>query len=308
MLRGELIISILYLGEGEEERVVSMQQEVPFSQVVELDGVKEDHLCNVDCKVVDYKIEEVEDSYGELRRINSEVVMEVFLESYFEREIDIIKDAYGLNSVLGVEKKHAKISTFKNEIKREIVLKNSIYVGENALGKVLDILCKPFLYEIRNSDNGIVLEGVVKTRILYTLQEEENCIRCHEFEIPLNSNLDIEGVKEGSELEISLLMQHCNYSLTSTNEVEIRGVVYAEIKFMDNSEFYLTDSIIESTEQRNASEMPSLLIYFSQTGDTLWDIAKRYCTTVAKIKTFNNLGDSELVIPGQQIIIPGKAV
>ena len=45
-----------------------------------------------------------------------------------------------------------------------------------------------------------------------------------------------------------------------------------------------------------------MIVYFVQKGDTLWNIAKRYHTSVDAIKAANNL-ESDLIKPGQRIFI-----
>ena len=47
----------------------------------------------------------------------------------------------------------------------------------------------------------------------------------------------------------------------------------------------------------------SLVIYYVQPGDTLWNIAKKFKTTIDLIKNSNNLKDDK-IYPGQQLIMP----
>ena len=44
--------------------------------------------------------------------------------------------------------------------------------------------------------------------------------------------------------------------------------------------------------------------YEIRAGDTLWDVARRHGTTVAQIRSLNNLWSSSVVRPGQQIKLP----
>ena len=51
-----------------------------------------------------------------------------------------------------------------------------------------------------------------------------------------------------------------------------------------------------SEEEINSLERPSIVIYFVEDGDSLWSVAKRYGTTVEKIKTANNMEDDIFVL------------
>ena len=58
----------------------------------------------------------------------------------------------------------------------------------------------------------------------------------------------------------------------------------------------------EVAESGAAPERPSLVVYFTKPGDTLWNIAKRYGVTQKNIIGANSLGDT--LPEGQRIIIP----
>ena len=48
--------------------------------------------------------------------------------------------------------------------------------------------------------------------------------------------------------------------------------------------------------------MPGIIVYIVKAGDTLWDIAKKFYTTVDEISGVNSLTEKE-VKPGQSLIL-----
>jgi len=54
--------------------------------------------------------------------------------------------------------------------------------------------------------------------------------------------------------------------------------------------------------------MPTALLgtftYTIKSGDTLFEIAQRYNTTVSNILAFNNIADPDIISPGEEVIIP----
>jgi LysM repeat protein len=47
-----------------------------------------------------------------------------------------------------------------------------------------------------------------------------------------------------------------------------------------------------------------VVIYFVKQGDTLWEIAKKFGSTVADIVRVNKIEDENKIFPGQQLFIP----
>ena len=58
-----------------------------------------------------------------------------------------------------------------------------------------------------------------------------------------------------------------------------------------------------SEEDFEEGSSPSIVLYFIQRGDTLWDIAKRYHTKEEYIRKLNNIEGDNLT-EGMQILIP----
>ena len=52
----------------------------------------------------------------------------------------------------------------------------------------------------------------------------------------------------------------------------------------------------------------SVIIYSVDKGDTLWKLAKKYNTTIEELVKINDIENPEIIIIGQKLIIPGRAI
>ena len=55
------------------------------------------------------------------------------------------------------------------------------------------------------------------------------------------------------------------------------------------------------------NELNQYIDYVISKGDTLWNLAKKYSTTVAELVTMNNIDNPDVIIEGEKLIIPGRA-
>jgi 2',3'-cyclic-nucleotide 2'-phosphodiesterase/3'-nucleotidase len=62
--------------------------------------------------------------------------------------------------------------------------------------------------------------------------------------------------------------------------------------------------VISPVKQNWLSEAKSGKIYVVEVGDSVWEIAQKFGTTVEKIVAINELTNSRLIRPGQKLIIP----
>ena len=65
-------------------------------------------------------------------------------------------------------------------------------------------------------------------------------------------------------------------------------------------------NIIDEIEETKPKETRgfSIVIYYTKEGDTLWNIAKRFGSTVAEIVKINEIENSDVIMPGEQLFIP----
>jgi len=310
-IKGDLIISTLYIGDDEKGSFQSMEHEVSFSKLVDLKGVDENSECDIEYRVLDYSFECDEDSDGELRILNSEINVEVSVFGYEKRNIQMVLDTYSRQAIIDLQKESFQIDENHSENRVQIVLKDTIVLDDNnpEIGEIYAVLCKPILNEYFVNDDRVTLEGLVNCNVLYLSDNEDQTVYCINQEIPFTHNMDVKGVRNGVNCNIDIDIDHYNYSVISSNEIEIRLAIGAGFNGKTIKSIMVPVSASErSFDEMNEKSSPSLIIYYSKPGDTLWQIAKRYFTTIEEIRKYNDINEKDLLGTHQKIIIPKKIV
>lgn len=311
IVKGELNISTLYIGDDENQGIQFMEHEIPFTQFVDLPGISEEGGCEVDFRFVDYNFDAAEDSDGELRFLNGEISMNISVQGFEKKSIDIIEDAYAPKARLNLEKELFKADEFLMENKSQAAIKDIISIDRDDpdIAEIFNVLSKVSLSDYRIEDDKVVIEGVINNKILYLADNSNQPVFCHEQDVPLKHTIEFRGAKPEMDCGIDLDIEHCNYSMLSSKEVEIRLGIDIVGRMANQVVIPLIGKVFElSADEKRAFSQPSITIYFSQPGDTLWKIAKKYYTTVNDIQRMNNVTDQDLLEPGQQIFIPKRAV
>lgn len=308
--KGELNISTLYIGDDEDRSIQVMEHEIPFTQFVDLPGVDENSRCEVEFDITDSSFEAEEDNDGELRFLRSEVNVNVFIDSFGKKEIELVEDAYSPNTRISLEKDIFKTEELVTENKSQIILKETVEMSKESpdIAEVFNVLSKPSLSECRLVDDKIVLEGVLESNVLYLANSPEQPIFCSEQEIPFKHGIDAKGIKPDMNCTVEMDIEHCSYSMVSVREVEIRFVTSVILRVSNRVEIPVVARVAEqAADDRRQASRPSITIYFTQPGDNLWKIAKRYGIAVDELKRVNNILEDSDVGPGSQIIITRNA-
>lgn len=306
---GELNVSTLYIGDDEARSIQFMEHEIPFSQLIEMPGIDEGSYGNVEFEIAETTFEPSEDADGELRQLKCEAMVKVFSECFGKKEIDLVEDAYSPKSRIGLEKEQLKMEELLDENKSQVTLKETIEIAEDSpdISEVFNVLCKLSLTGSAITDDRVTLEGVVGCNILYLAGNEEQPVFCTDREIPFKQVLDMKDARTGMGLDVDMELEHCSYSMVSSKEVEVRLVISLVTRVTGQITVPVVAKASEQAlEDSRLAGQPSITIYFTQQGDTLWKIAKRYYTTIDEIRKDNDVGTSDILPAGEQILIPRK--
>ena len=96
-------------------------------------------------------------------------------------------------------------------------------------------------------------------------------------------------------------MLNLSYRLTG-GEIELKAEILLTAEVYELQTYKFITDIEEDTARPKEKDTAALCIYFADTGEKLWDIACRYCTSVNAIRDENGLAGDTVETRGMLLI------
>lgn len=305
--KGQVQICVLYNADDENNSVQFTEYTLPFTEIIDIPGATEDMDGEIEYYVNDMYHEAREDSDGEIRNLGIELVLNAELKGSRITEAEGITDAYSINIPLSVSTKSHKIEQLLENSSAEISHKDTAHLPAMMpdIARIYNVNSNASIENISVSNGEINVHGKISTNILYLSDDNETPVASFNHISDFSHTFALPDVCDETICDARIFMNHVSYTLNGDNSLDLRFVIGLSVKSLTACEITLIDNISEN-ESGDLVPNPCMVIYFVQKGDSLWEIAKHYRTTVEDIKTLNEL-DSDLIYPGQQIKIMAQA-
>jgi LysM repeat protein len=301
VIKGALGICILY--SDAQGKYNHLDCEIPFTEVFDFGGLKEDEECEISYEIGETAYEllnTAEDTSG--IKVSADITVGVRTED--TENVSVISDCYFTDSDCIFAYEDIKMQSIASQIKFSAVLKQLLEKEEGApdiLG-VYRVQAKPSIESSKVQNGKLDVSGKVLIYVLYLTDDEQNPIASIKEEVPFNYIIDCDGqISEDNKTVLDVECDHISYVINSKDSVEVRCglTIYGKIINILN-ESVISDIKAEPRENsRNG-----IAVYFVKEGDSLWDIAKHYRIKTDKILTLNNLDSGYVPAKGEKLIIP----
>ena len=100
-------------------------------------------------------------------------------------------------------------------------------------------------------------------------------------------------------------IEQISASLAGDEKVLVKAVVGLElIAFWPSTEPMVVDYECVPRDCESMNSQPGMVGYVMQPGDTLWDVAKEYHTTVDHVLEINKMNEEEVVSGDMLLVVP----
>ena len=307
-VKGELAIFVLYAGDDEGNPLQWMEYSLPFGGEVECPECRDELIPNIEVSMIHQGIEVKPDSDGEERIFQADVVLELDMKMYKEEEHDIVLDVYTPFKECVLHGKKEVLDSLLVRNSSKCRLTDRVEVKETQ-GKVLQICHSMGRIKIDKSaivEDGILVEGIVLLKVLYIIGNDDMPFYSMETMIPFTHVAEARGITKECTYFLQTDMEQLSTTMVDSNKLEVKATVGINVLVLNSREEMIIEKVEEQPLDRNKIQnMPGITVYMTGEGDTMWDIAKRFYTTVDEICRINELEGDE-VKPGQPLLLVKK--
>ena len=298
IISGTAIARIIYYG---EKQISTVEQEIPFSHFLDLPGAVEGAQSELVLEVVEGGFEVLENEEGEFKVLDLEIKLRISGSAYTENEKSLIVDAYSTREKIKIETEEVNlVENIKSLVHKETIYKD---LAEYNIKEIYDLTGYPTILDTKIVEEGVNIEGNLSLQAIYL--EDSGDVNILREEVPYKYYLPVDSVCANSNVEVDLDLESIKPNIFK-DTYSIEAVIKHKINVNRNRLLKVINEIDETGELIDKRNRPSITIYIVQRDDILWDIAKRYNTTIDEILSANENINPNNIMPGEKIIIEKK--
>ena len=304
LVKGEMNVMVIYNSTNEGEGIQFAEYTIPFTEVLDEPGMTEDTSYDADFRIENLSCFAMPDHEGENRIINILADVAICGKGYENVIMEAVVDAYGKECEIALEKSDYEFDEIINCCENRAMIKEIVDFGKiDEINKVINILGEEYVKNVTMNKNSVAIEGAINIDLLYNSHESELPVSFVSKEIPFSVTLDCSGADENTLCEVKTDIISLAYNIINPSQMELRITMDIKIRLKKPVEDKVLKNITVISEN-NGKQREGIVIYFCDNNEKVWDIAKKYRTTVDEIMDANELSSDENVVRGTKLLIP----
>ena len=299
LAKSDMQVNIVYL--TDDNRVNELKWQIPVMGFIDMQDISDDNVCNVN-----YEIKNVllKPNSTEEHSIYIEVELEISCNVYEKKELNIIQDLYSPSENLQINQKNITVMQDKKCISNKCEVKEKMRVPELQNSKICNTEVVPKIIKQNIYNDKIMYDGEMQVQFMF-VSGSTNRIDLKIENIPFTASLECPGVSANSNVNTRIEVNTQEFTIMPDGSVEANVELNVNADVSKMMEVKVIDNVDVSED--NGENIYSIVVYFVKPGDTLWNIAKRFRSTITAIASVNGIEDENSINVGQQLFIPKMA-
>ncbi|WP_070000033.1 DUF3794 and LysM peptidoglycan-binding domain-containing protein [Cellulosilyticum sp. I15G10I2] len=309
MYNGILEVSTMYKAGGGEDTIEIINHRIPFEGRVDLP--KDDGEVFWDCtlSVAPSYMQVAPDYDGEDRVIESEFIVTAKYYKFNKTVQPTICDLHCPGKKVSTSDKVLEYMNLHNRVHLSIPKKEAImienFIPEN--NEVFSVVIRPNVEEKLIADDKLTIKGVLEVKTIYIAKEVGSVIDTAVNIVPFAQEIEVKGIAKKASVVPRIMAKDVKIYSQGKKEVVVEYMLDSTAEIYTKGNLNVLEEIsLEDMTKEELDQYPSMTVYQVKKGDSLWELAKRFNTSVKDIQEINGIDMPDALHTGQKIIILKK--
>lgn len=300
VLKGTVKLELLAATEAHPEHPQRMEFQLPFGQIVDFPGLLESDAVICPLEALQFDVDLQTEENGASSRFSVEILLRASAQAAANEMRSLVDDCYVLRHAAKIQNEICTSRRLLQTISQTQIAEGRLNLSSVTLHEVFDLLCGDPQFVWQQENGALKFSGSIPVSILGL--DAENMPQMAEQSLSFEWTVSADCGNTSLEWEPKLLLKHADYRLISDQEVEVR------LEFLlEGMLFSLTPlpviRDVSVLEEEKTTPRPALVLYYAQSGESLWSIAKHYRAPLSAMMEENQL-EGETLKEAQMLLIP----
>lgn len=302
---GEALVSVLYSGTEEEERLQWFETTVPIAGAIDCNLCEETAISRIQVDLAQKHLEMHTDEDGEQRVLLLEMVLNLNISLWKEMQFEIISDLYALDRQVKPEFARRCFETLRIRNEAKCKIADTIEM-DNVQGDILQICTNEenlVIEQTTVTEEGVLVEGVLTVNVLYLTGDDMAKIGAKRAYLPFSQVIEMPQGQNSVRIQMDGRIEQVTTILADNRTIDVKAVIGLQLLAFDEQQKEIITGITEEAIDLVAlQQRPGLVGYIVKEGDRLFGIAKENHTTVQDLIETNHL-PGEALKAGDKLLI-----
>lgn len=302
---GDVRLFVLYIPDTDERRLEYLETELPFDSIISCPNCSDDLILDLAFLDRAFSMELKPDEDNENRIFDYECNLRLLLCFYRHSTISYLQDAYSTACTLSLQRQELDFHCLRMKNDAIVRVSDRLHITQESekIAQICTSIGNVQIDEQKITDDGIALEGAVNLEILYLTDNDAHPLATITGSIPFTHLIEIPDIHSDDSYELQTSINQISAVMLDHEEIDVKCIIQLSVLVFTHSTQNVIQQIAEAPKDLDIlQEMPGLVGYIVDKEESLWDIAKKYNTTIDHIMKLNGL-ENDKVNTGDKLIL-----
>lgn len=295
MIKGELIVRVLYIADNEIAETAVMEFAIPVGQVVDTPGIENDSKIDYRLQLLSGDVRLLEAGTGDNGNcVSVDCRLCAFVAAYCDEEAEYISDAYSTRFDLDGEYSQLQLTRLVDLCRETSVTKSNADTETNGISKIIDIWGESCTAEPAFENGTVLIKGKVNACILALDNDSLPFYTERSIDYLCPVKLSVSDA-ERTAIDAAASVDSISYRLSGGSTIDLRCEITVDARaFETTSARVLSSAHADEEHKRTGAPDVALTLYFAQKGESVWKIARNYGSRCDAIMRENEITEDEI--------------